>query len=196
MKRVLGLILLIPICVFGQGTFIYDQQDSTTEGSLPYGSGGLIQGYTPPWGQSFTPGLNGVDFIRLELMDNTLGDTLGVTMHINLMSGSISGRVIGATAPLSMANGFSGPATFYFPSTISLTPGTMYFFTPIVDSGGPWNIDAESYFYAGGSEYNNGATHAGNLWFREGLVVPEPTSLALLLVGVCGVLLAKRTHDS
>ena len=196
MNRAIPILLLSTCACLGQGTFVYDQQDSTTEGSLPYGSGGLIQGYTPPWGQSFTPALGGVDFIRLELMDNTPGDTLGVTMHINLMSGSISGPVIGATAPFSMANGFSGAATFYFPSTVSLTPGTMYFFTPIIDSGGPWNIDAESYYYAGGSEYNNGVIHAGNLWFREGLVVPEPSSIALLLLGVGGFLFAKRRHHS
>ena len=197
MNRAIPILLLSACACLGQGTFVFDQQDSTSEGSLLYGAGSLIQSFTAPWGQSFTPSLNGVDFIRLELVDNTPGDTLGATMHINLMSGSISGPIIGATDPFSMANGFSGPATFYFPSTVSLAPGTMYFFTPIIDSGGPWNIAAESYFYTGGNSYNAGAIYpGGNLWFREGLVVPEPSALALVLLGVGGFLVIRRTHHS
>lgn len=196
-KKFLGLLILAPACALGQGTFVYDQQDSTTEGPLPYGSYNSIQSFTPPWGQSFTPALNGVDFIRLELVDGSVGDTLGATMHINLMSGSISGPVIASTSPLTMANGFTGPATFHFPSKVFLTPGTMYFFTPVEESGGDWHIAAESYFYIGGNSYNAGVIYpGGNLWFREGLVVPEPSTLALALLAIGGLLFASRAHRS
>ena len=198
MKAVLALVLLLtPICVWGQGTFLFDQESSNLEFAPSYGTGGNIQSFASPWGQSFTPTLSGVDFIRLLFDDGTPNDALGATLSINLHSSSISGPIIGTTAPVTMPNGFAGPTTFFFPSSVQLTPGVMYYFEPVLQSGGSWYLETEPHTYLGGNFFNNGNPLLGtDLWFREGLVVPEPASTPLLLLGVCGFLLAKQTHSS
>ena len=88
---------------FGQGTFIYDQQsaDETTGG----GVGGLIQSFVSI-GQSFTPTLSSVGFIRLRMFDSISGNGIGATVHLNLRSGSISGSILSSTDPVFMPDGF------------------------------------------------------------------------------------------
>src|SRR2546426_12653595 len=81
----------------GQGTFIYDQESSTDERVPPFGSGTVIQQFFS-YGQSFTPTLGSVDFIRLKLYDGNLSDGLGATFYVNLRSNSIGGSVLGVTA--------------------------------------------------------------------------------------------------
>lgn len=190
----LGLIALFAACCApGQGTFVFDQQTSTDEGLPAYGEGGTMQAFTAPWGQSFTPTLSGIDFIRLMFNDGNLTDGLGAAIHLELLSGSISGTLIGTTPPITMPNQFRGTASFFFPSTVSLSPGVKYYFQPILDSGGTWNIESGSYFYPGGNAYNNGAiSGGGQLWFREGIVVPEPSSVALVLLGGAVLALLRR----
>jgi hypothetical protein len=185
MKTSVALFFLIPICTFGQGTmYVYDQQSSSNEAPWPYGSGSTLQQIPPPYGQSFTPALTSVDFIRLNLNDGNVNDGLGATMYINLRSGSLTGAIIGTTAPVTMASFFTGPATFLFPSSIPLVAGDTYYFEPVVQSGGAWNMaDGESN-YTGGSAYRNGLPQPmSDFWFREGVIVPEPSSVALLFIG-------------
>ncbi len=169
----------------GQGTiYFYDQQSSTDETPLP-GAGGAIQQIVPPWGQSFTPALSSVGFIRLMLDDANLSDGRGATMYINLHSDSVTGAVVGTTSPLAMPNGFAGPATFLFVTEVPVSAGKMYFFEPVVQSGGTWNIVAGEYNYAGGSVFAAGLPATGSdLWFREGIVIPEPSTVAFLLAGL------------
>jgi len=194
MKAIVVCISLITLCALGQGTFVFDQQDSTSEGSPPYGSFSSMQSFTPPWGQSFTPALASTDFIRLLFTDNNTADGLGATVYLTLHSDAINGPTIGTTESLTMANGFTGPATFLFPASVPLTPGTKYYFQPILQNGGPWNIVDGSFLYAGGNDYDAGQGRAGNLWFREGIVVPEPSSAALLALG--GLLFLLRHRKS
>src|SRR5689334_7761090 len=78
---------------FGQGTFIFDQQSSTETNVLP---GGVAINPVAMPGQSFTPSLSAVGFIRLFLTDTDLQDGIGATFYINLRSNSISGAVIGS----------------------------------------------------------------------------------------------------
>jgi hypothetical protein len=173
-------------CAHSQGTFVYDQQSSTDEFVPQYGSGGVMQQIQPPWGQSFTPSLFGVDFIRLKMDDGNLNDAAGASIYINLRANSISGPILGSTDPVAMPSLFAGNPTFFFPATVAVTPGVVYYFEPIVEAGsGNWNIISGPYNYAGGSRWAAGApVLASDLWFREGLyVVPEPSSVLLLLLG-------------
>jgi len=171
-------------CAFAQGTmYFYDQQSSTNESPAPYGSGSTIQQFTPPYGQSFTPTLMSIDFIRLNLNDANALDGAGATIYINLHADSLSGAIIGTTAAVTMANSFTGPATFLFPNSVPLVAGTIYYFEPIVQSGGPWNTAGGELNYPGGSFFFNGQPQlASDLWFREGLIVPEPSMAGLLLL--------------
>jgi len=182
------LTLLAACCVNGQGTVIYDQQSSTDETSSPPG---LLQIPTTPGygdGESFTPTLSSVGFLRL--MVAPIGSNQGGLIYCHLRSGSIYGRIIGTTASVQLADTFSGPLNLEFASPVTLTPGTTYYFEPVVDHS--WSMGIGQYNYSGGSGFLAGTPEAWNLWFREGIIVPEPSSVALLVVVGGGVWVTRR----
>ena len=192
-----ALLLLTVLCARGQGTFFYDQQSSLNETPPPYGSGGAMQAAIPPWGQSFTPTLSSIGFIRLMFDDGNVDDGLGATIYLNLRSGSTSGSIIGTTSSATMQNAFAGATTFAFPGAIPLAAGTTYYFEPVLQSGGTWNIQDGPYNYPGGSVFSGGSpVTASDLWFREGIIVPEPSSPALLIIGGCTFLWFRRKNHS
>jgi hypothetical protein len=167
----------------GQGTFIYDQQSATELSGG--GSSGQIQAYQPI-GQSFTPAISSVGFIRLGFYEFSNG--LGSTVYVNLRANSITGPILGSTAPVFLPDGFGfggsrGYTNFLFSTPISVTPGTMYYFQPVLQSGDiTCSIVSYHYVYSGGTSYFNGiARKSWNLWFREGILVPEPSALSLLI---------------
>lgn len=183
-------LMLVSACALGQGTFIYDQQSSTNDAVSGYG-GTIMQHLPAPWGQSFTPSLAAVGFVRLMLNDGDLFDGLGATVYVNLRSG-ITGPILGSTAPVHMPNLFHGVPNFFFDSPVPVTPGVTYYLEPILQGGPPangtWNIvgaaSTDDGGYTGGSAYSGGNLHPPiEYWFREGIVVPEPSAGLLLLVG-------------
>lgn len=180
---------------YGQGTFTYDQQSSTDESAPAIASGVRIQ-TAAPYGQSFKPALTAVDFIRLKLKDNDSTTGAGATLVIQLHADSIFGTVVGTTAPVTLPNGFAGTVSFLFGTTVPLVAGSDYVFEPVVQSGEPWNADAREYNYPGGTAFYQGLALPGSdLWFREGIIVPEPSSLALALSGLaCFAVLIRRSR--
>lgn len=177
-------VLFAVACASGQGTsFLYDQQSSTDEGNYGHGGGPSYQSLLPITGQSFTPSLSGVDFIRLELNDGDPAGTLSTTWFLNLHSDSIHGPILGTTAPVGLPGGFTGAANFFFPNTIPLTPGTAYWFDLNSPDGAAWHVIDGIFNYPGGISWAGDIARPGaDYWFREGLVVPEPSSAALLLL--------------
>src|SRR5262249_53060707 len=140
----------------GQITFIYDQQSGTSGGS-----GSLTVQQNQPIGQSFTPTLPSVGFIRLLFHDTNPGNGLGATVVINLRSNSISGPIFGSTEAVFMPDGFgpllrSSTNLFFYPP-VAVTPGTTYYFDVTVQSGDAWNVDLYHYGYMGGMAFVNGA---------------------------------------
>jgi hypothetical protein len=135
-------------------------------------------------------------------MSLALGDTtfnsLGATVYVNLRADSISGSILGSTDPVFMADGFVGYPNFIFSSPVTVTPGTVYYFQPVVQSGDLWGITAyNAYNYSGGTAYSQGAAvPAFDLWFREGIVVPEPSGAFLVLVGIGLVVWCRRKQAS
>lgn len=127
--------------------------------------------------QSFTPALDSVGFIRLYLWGIN-----ALNMRINLRADSPTGPILGTTESATFPSLTSGPFTFQFSEPVPLTPGAAYFFEPVAQTGGGWLNATPTYHYEGGS-LNGGAY---DLWFREGIVVPEPAtgSLALLAAAV------------
>jgi hypothetical protein len=177
-------ILFLSLAAYGQGSFLYDQQSATQ----PIGTfAGSIQD-NQPMGQSFTPTLASVGFVQFEFLDFYRGNRIGATVYVNLWSGSIgTGTLLGSTAPVSMPDNFHFEVTnFLFSTPISVTPGTTYYIQPVVQSGdSDWCIVADYFNYAGGIAYFRGAPSVNNLdlWFREGIVIPEPPAVSLLLLG-------------
>ena len=184
-------ILMCSDLALSQGTFMYDQQSSTDESTPAFGSGVTIQ-TASPYGESFTPSLATIDFVRLKLNDSDPASGSGATLLIQLHSSSISGAIVASTTPVSLANGFAGTANFFFSAPVSV-PGTTYVFEPIVQSGEPWNVDAHELNYPGGTAIFQGSMLPGSdLWFREGIIIPEPTSASLILLGVGAGIFAWR----
>src|SRR5258708_5976473 len=104
MKTLLFSVLLaivsIGLSVHGQDTtLVYDQQSAPNSVRGSYGS--PIQ-EDQPMGQSFTPSLDGVGFVQLQFLDTHPTNGLGATVFVNLLADSISGSILGATAPVFM----------------------------------------------------------------------------------------------
>lgn len=176
------MFLCLSAC--GQGTFIYDQQSSTTEIIWPYDAGAHIQQLSP-YGQSFTPSLSAIGFARLNLNDNNPNNGLGAALCLNLRSNSINGSILAVTPLVVLTNGFTGPVNFLFSDEVPLAPSATYVFEVVLQSGSDfWNADAGEYNYPGGIVFANGTPSDGSdMWFREGIVVPEPSSVSLVLIG-------------
>jgi PEP-CTERM motif len=181
--------LSLTLSAYGQGTFVYDQQ-SAVEG-VGGESGGFLQ-TGQPFGQSFTPALSSIDFVRFLVYDVFPNNDLGASIVVNLRSNSISGPVLASTLPLSLPDGFGsvtrGYTNFSFATSVPLAPGVTYYAQPVVLSGGDtWAaIGSDTFNYAGGTMFVNGAPRPPgyyDLWFREGIVVPEPSSATLVLLG-------------
>jgi hypothetical protein len=175
------LLLVVAFRLHGQGTFMYDQQSASNGLALTGYS--LTQGQ--PLGQAFTPTLSSVGFVALEL-ENSPTRT-NATIYINLWADSIGGTLLGSTAPVFFpANFVVGPTNFFFGTPVAVTPGTQYYLQPVIQSGGNnlWTIQADFYGYPG-AFYLKGVPQANgiNAWFREGILVPEPSPALLILAG-------------
>jgi hypothetical protein len=185
LKFLSAIIVLLSWLSHGQGTFVYDQQSSTDETFVA--GGGIIQDGLPGVGQSFTPTLSGVGFVRLSLYDWNPNNGIGATLSLNLRTDSITGAILATTPSVSLPDSFSGFVNFYFPSEVPVTSGGIYAFEILVQSGSDsWSATAGEYSYAGGTAFSQGMPVGGmsDFWFREGIVVvPEPSSAALLGLG-------------
>jgi hypothetical protein len=177
-----GLMLaIVPAATLGQGSFVYDQESSSDEAS-PFGSV-PIQVYGTV-GESFTPSLSTVSFVRLRLFDINPGSGLGATLVVNLRSTAINGPLLGTTTPVTLTNGFVGSVNFVFASGVPVVPNTTYFLEAVVQSGDNWGITTLGDTYAGGHAFGGLQPFtASDVWFREGIVVPEPSSVLLLFLG-------------
>jgi hypothetical protein len=186
-----SLLMLSALAAHGQGTFIYDQQSATSQ-SFDYGA--PIQEQQPT-GQSFTPTLSSVRFVQLEFGDSRPGNGVGATVYVNLRADSLTGTVLGSTDPVYMPDGFRyGITNFFFATPVAVTPGTAYYFQPVVQSGDSlWDIINGPYNYPGGTLFANGVPNPNGFdaWFREG-VIPEPPSGLLVLAGLAAVGVARR----
>ena len=130
----IAVTLLATLVSRGQGSFIYDQQSGTDERPFP-GAGTSIRYFQPHSGQSLTPTLASVGFIRLNLNDANPNSGLGATMYVNLRSVSITGPVLGSSATFFMPDGFAGVTNSLFIAPVAVTPSVTYFFEPLIQSG-------------------------------------------------------------
>jgi hypothetical protein len=198
MKYIAAIILLIACFTRAQGTFVYDQQSSTDTNAA--GGGPAIQQYSS-LGQSFTPTLSSIGFVQLAFYDMNVGNNLGATIYLNLKT-NINGPILTSTTPVFMPDGFgrdgnsAGITVFFFSSPVNLIPGNLYSFELIVQSGDSWATSASEFTTSGANMIVNGQpVGMTDLWFREGIIVPEPSSTLLALLG-SGVLLCVLQHSS
>jgi hypothetical protein len=101
-------VSLVYACnVHAQGVFVYDQQSSGEE-RIGSESGANIE-FGQPLGQSFTPQLSRIGFIRIEMFDASPGSGLGTTVFINLRTNSINGTIL-ASISVNIPSGFGSEA--------------------------------------------------------------------------------------
>jgi hypothetical protein len=187
------ILVLLGCSVHGQ-SFIYDQQSQTSQA----GGGGYPPAYEQPMGQSFTPTLTSVGFVQFEFADIPSGPS-GGNIYVNLWAGSLgTGTLLGSTPSVFIPNdAFNLITTFLFPTAVTVTPGTTYYFQTILQSGDTTIavICADAYDYSGGTFYWNGSPdpNGADAWFREGIVAaPEPSAGALVLLGMAGIYLLRN----
>lgn len=73
-------------------------------------------------------------------------------------------------------------------------PITSTFNSP---DGGAWHLLVGQFPYAGGNAWGRDQALASvDYWFREGLVVPEPSSTALMLLGCAAFVCLRRNGRS
>jgi hypothetical protein len=175
-----------------QGTFQYDQQ------SLNHSIGAnVLYNIQPngPIGQSFTPLLSSVGFVQFDLYDGHPNNGLGATLYINLRSNSISGPVLSSTDPVFLPDTVSGGGVtnFLFSTAVAVAPGTTYFFEVVVQSSDLWRLNTVPDLYSGGTMlYQGAAQPLQDSWFREGVVIPEPSAIVVFFFTAAAALLIRR----
>ena len=164
----------------GQGFLVVDQASGTLDE--------IVTVATPlpdnQIAQSFTPLIPAVGFVQFSQNLPAFPGNDQVSFVVNLRQGAYNGPIISSTDPVVLVNHLTQISTFYFPASIQVSPGQLYFFEPVLQSTGFLDIGYKNpSSYLGGDAWNNGLQDTGDYWFREGIVVPEPDTVWLLLFG-------------
>jgi hypothetical protein len=87
-----------------------------------------------------------------------------------------------------------GVTNFFFSGSAALVPGTSYFFEIVVQSGDLWRVNLGGTYSSGAAYFQGVPQSFDSLWFREGIVIPEPSSawLVFLVGGIWFVRSRKR----
>ena len=180
LKVVAMVALLVIGKLAGQGLLVDQASGTLTE---PITQSSLIP--DNQIAQSFTPSCSAVGFVQFSEYVPAFPGNNAVTFVVNLRSGAYNGPIVSSTDPVVLVNKFTQIGTFYFPDNITVTPGQLYFFEPVLQSLGQLAVGYKSpSSYPGGDAWGNGAPTAGaDYWFREGVVVPEPSVIALFGLG-------------
>ena len=137
-----------------------------------------------PLGQEFTPSLTALNAVEILIGPK---DPAAVAV-VNIRADSITGPIVGTSLPGIFEPDVIGSSWihFGFAALVALVPGDRYVIEPVIISGlafGPVFSDADT--YPGGRAIVFGSPLLDrDMGFREGLAVPEPATLSLLVVGL------------
>jgi hypothetical protein len=166
-----------------QGLLVDQRNDGTIPNSF-YLLAAPAQGIsgTLPFGQEFTPSLAGAQWF--EFLVNSVAPPAGPgTFQVNIRLDSVTGPIIGASEPVSVPFGVSqGTVRADFGSLVPLVGGQQYVAELVPLSGGWLYFASPNSGYSGGRLIMSGRPTETDLWFREGIIVPEPGSVWLALV--------------
>ena len=166
--------------VFSQGFLVVDQASGTLDEIV------TVATRLPDCqiAQSFTPSLSAVGFVQFSQYVPAFPGNDQVTFVVNLRAGAYNGSIVSSTDPVVLVNHLTQIGTFYYPENVGVTPGQLYFFEPVLLSSGSLDIGTKfPSSYPRGDAWNNGLQGGGDYWFREGIVVPEPYTVWLLIFG-------------
>jgi hypothetical protein len=181
-------------CCAQEAAKVYDQVGTPTGDATPVSTSYFPVRTKMPLGQSFTPALSEIGFVELYLRESPGMGNPGEseTLVLTLREGDITDPVVSSTQPMFLLGGAFGPPfiqEFRSPATGAVTPGSKYTFELVHLAGGdlfgPAAYSANLYDYPGGERVRQGVPRVGSdLWFREGLFIPEPSVVWLLLTGL------------
>ena len=153
-----------------------------------------------PFAQSFVPILTEVGFVELTLRYMLyLEPPLSETLYLNLREGSVTGPILGSTPALVFTHASGDPGwgvthvqDFLFPEAVGVNPGESYFIEVVHVSGDDLiglgivcpNYAGEPTYYAAGELVMTGKPfRLWDMWFREGILIPEPGTASLMVLG-------------
>lgn len=155
-------------------------------------------------GQEFVPTLPELDFFDYFTADLNPDDAMGVTLRVEIRSDSPLGPIVGTSKETSLPNRFEGVTHFRFPSLVPLVPTSRYVAIVSIRSGASdWELTLDNnqllddyprgrLFFSGlPYEQRIGININTDAWFREGLIIPEPSAIRLCVLGA--VLAAVRS---
>ena len=142
--------------------------------------------------QEFTPTLDRVNFVQLFF--NMSGISIlrqSASFTVSIRDGGVDGAIIGTSSELDLSPEFQGFATFRFADPTDLSPNEKYAFDVRKTDGKLdfWTVEAGSLpGYAGGDLQFNGSIESGaDLYFREGIAIPEPAPVLLVCMSAAGL---------
>jgi hypothetical protein len=184
--RLLAAVLFLGLRLYSTGQEFMADQANGSINDPPVVSGLPLPGSIA---QSFTPLLPSVDFIQVDIYLLTSDPQ---TFYFNLRANDPNSPIFASTVPVVLSNRSNKKELFYFPNSVSLIPGNVYFFEPVDASNGRMSIGylSPSGYTRGDLWSNGGKDPDADLWFREGVIVPEPS--AAILVGLGGLILLFR----
>jgi hypothetical protein len=193
----------------------YDQVSGPDE--LPtLDSNGILLSTNMPFGQSFTPQRDQVGFLDLKLAVDLFGQPKPPTgqevseiLALNLREGSITGPVVSSLTPVTITY-VVGPGVlldyeFAFPTPVSVQAGKLYVFELQHISGYnlvnpmvvfPGSGIGPEYYTGGDLIYRGMVIRKVDLWFREGVLIPEPCTVGLLVLGTAALVCSVRRGRS
>jgi hypothetical protein len=168
---VLAVMSSLTLSMGGARAAVIDQQNTV---------GNSYLGPSSSPGQSFTPGLDGIDFATFSLAtsDPVNGELVFAALH---EGDGFDGTTLSASENDVLVQNTGGfqDYEFDFSPTVSLVPGDVYTLQ-LIDATGQnlFELEGSGNPYTGGQEYNSeGVAQADyDMVFSEG-VVPEPTLL-------------------
>jgi hypothetical protein len=205
MKRMMFLLLLVlpkhgtAFCQEALEPVIIDQSGEFPIIDFPLFRPSYSIPFFSPTGQEFVPqltSLNFVDFYTTSFARPLETGSLAVTIHSISINGPVAGRSLDVSLPI----GFDGVTRFRFPAPVSLTPGERYVAEITAPASPNWHVvySRGEDTYAKGSLIVKGLPGfeyiTGDLWFREGLIVPEPSTMSLVVASAILVLAFQRRH--
>jgi hypothetical protein len=191
--RLLAAVLFLGLRLYSTGQEFMADQANGSINDPPVVSGLPLPGSIA---QSFTPLLPSIDFIQVDIV---VGATDPQTFYFNLRAGDPNSPIFASTVPVVLSNRSNKKEIFYFANSVLLIPGDIYFFEPVVPSSGRMSIGYLSpSAYGRGDLWSNGVKDPdADLWFREGVIVPEPSAAILVGLGALILLFARggQRHD-